>query len=266
VSLRLRIPAQLADWLGELRASDQPAADEVGAALVALMTAPQLPGPPLVAPCGADDPMPADLRAAVDLEYQHLLEELQQVRRQLAETQDSELAERSQRLQQAVDEFRTTKEVVMARLTAADAARGVEALLGEADTGADNARDRTVTEATEKLRQLIASARTLRRTIRAEAGADDLSAEPPPENVELLELRADPLGDDIRVVFALDPPGTATLLAALEGEEAITDYPGPCHEIRWHAAAGDPRRRLAARRRRAGRRRAGVRGRTRIPR
>jgi DNA-binding XRE family transcriptional regulator len=226
VSLRLRTPAQLADWLGELRASDQPAADEVGAALVALMTAVQLPGPPLVAPAGTDDSVATDdLRAAVDMEYQYLLDDMQGIRRRLAETRDGELAARSLRLQQAVDQFRTTKEAAKARFTAADAVRRVEALLGDTGTGQDDAgaSDRAVTDATEQLRALLAAARKLRRVIRAEARADEPSAAPPPEGADLLELRADPLGNDIRIVFAIEPPGTATLLAALEGPDAIAN-------------------------------------------
>ncbi len=41
---------------------------------------------------------------------------------------------------------------------------------------------------------------------------------------DLLELRADPLGADIRILFAVEPAGTATLLAALDGPDAIEDH------------------------------------------
>jgi hypothetical protein len=227
VSLRLRMPAQLTDWLGELRVSDQPAADEVGAAVVALISAPELPGPPRVAPAGTDDSVPAgDLSASVDREYQHMLDDIGPVRRRALVTHDSELTTRSFRLASSVEAFRSAKEVAKARLAAATAVRGIETLLGESGTEAGDAddADRPVTEAAEKLHQLIASARELRRTIRAEVRADGLSPEPLPDNPDLLELRADPLGTDIRILFAIEPPGTATLLAALEGPEAITDH------------------------------------------
>jgi hypothetical protein len=52
---RLRMPAEIADWLAGLASSEPEAAAEVGAALVALMGAATVPGPPLVT---AADPVP----------------------------------------------------------------------------------------------------------------------------------------------------------------------------------------------------------------
>ena len=40
----------------------------------------------------------------------------------------------------------------------------------------------------------------------------------------LLELRADPLGSEIRILLAVEPAGTVTLLAVLEGPEAASDH------------------------------------------
>jgi hypothetical protein len=56
-------------------------------------------------------------------------------------------------------------------------------------------------------------------------------AEPPPPRplaAELapgpLELRVDPLGSDIRILLAAEPADTVTLLAVLEGPEAVSDH------------------------------------------
>jgi nucleotide-binding universal stress UspA family protein len=40
----------------------------------------------------------------------------------------------------------------------------------------------------------------------------------------LLELRADPLGSDIRILFAVEPANTVTLLAVLEDPEAVSEH------------------------------------------
>lgn len=40
----------------------------------------------------------------------------------------------------------------------------------------------------------------------------------------LLELRADPLASDIRILLAVEPAGTVTVLAVLEGAEAASDH------------------------------------------
>jgi hypothetical protein len=51
------------------------------------------------------------------------------------------------------------------------------------------------------------------------------SPQPAPELVAgLLELRADPFGSDTRLLFGDEPAGTVTLLAALEGPEAVREH------------------------------------------
>ena len=40
----------------------------------------------------------------------------------------------------------------------------------------------------------------------------------------LLELRADPLGRDVRLLLAVEPAGTITLLAVLDGADAVAEY------------------------------------------
>jgi Helix-turn-helix domain len=58
-----------------------------------------------------------------------------------------------------------------------------------------------------------------------EPGAGRAGTSPPRADVlsapGLLELRADPLGTDIRLLFAVEPRGTITVLAVLEGEAAV---------------------------------------------
>ncbi len=161
MAYRLRMPAQLGEWLTELAGSEPAAAAEVGAALLALMHAEAIPGRPLVIdphepPRGfyPDLDVAMDPREALDYSYQQMLESLQKVRqeaagaattrqrieiqlgttgldpevraaleRQLAAAQDLEtrLGNRSQRLQLLVGRFRTDKETAKAVATAADA-------------------------------------------------------------------------------------------------------------------------------------------------
>src|ERR1700733_1697373 len=85
MAYRLRMPAEIGDWLAELAGAAPEAAAEVGAALLALMHANAIPGPPLV--IDPDEPVaaPVDLRESLDLTYQQLLENLQLVRREIAD-------------------------------------------------------------------------------------------------------------------------------------------------------------------------------------
>jgi hypothetical protein len=151
---RLRMPAQLGDWLAELQGSEPVAAAQVGAAIVALLDAAELPGPPLVT--GPSSPLPPDPRETLDCIYQDLLERLQRIRRGVADVatearraelrldelraepdhdpaelaalerevadaqhREEELTKRSRRLQARVDAFRIQKETIKASYTAA---------------------------------------------------------------------------------------------------------------------------------------------------
>jgi hypothetical protein len=155
------MPAQIGDWLADLAGSDAESAAEVGAALLALMTAGAIPGRPLV--IDPDEPRPSlypDLdqaagpREALDLSYQHMLESLQKIRREVADAAtnrhsieiqlgadnldqpmraalerqlaaarglETALMRPSQQLQRLVDRFRTAKETAKAVATAAEA-------------------------------------------------------------------------------------------------------------------------------------------------
>jgi phage shock protein A len=304
VSFGLRMSAEIGDWLAEVTAAEPVTAAEVGAALVVLTEANEVPGPPLVTDLAAEQATPAsdaaDPREAVDYAYQELLEALQHVRLEVAEAasyrattrvriqhfgdgrpdvieqlplseeelaeaarREEELTRRSIRLQSAVDAFRTAKETAKAMYTAAEASLRVQAAIVAAessgvfasDSGGSAAdaesavRDEEATEAElnealgaaeASLAATLAQARRTLRDIRTpeklegqQRDSDD-QAEDPREQAAagrddapvpgLFELRADPLGSDTRILFAIEPAGTATLLAVLDGEEAVHDH------------------------------------------
>jgi hypothetical protein len=301
VSYRLRMSAEIGDWLAETCAAEPVAAAELGAALVVLAEATELPGQPLVTDLAAErasaEAGVGDPREAVDVIYQELLEALGPVRRQAliaggqtatrrigirrfddgrppeqfsepltreqqaaADTRDKELIARWQRLQRKVDAFRTAKETAKAMYTAAEGSLRVHDAIAAAESSGDLAGpdagphsaapddDDEVAQLNEALSAAEANLRAtltqakrtlhdIRRASRksggqdhqddpagdaSEHGEDDDDAESPVPG--LLELRADPLGTDIRVLFAVEPPGTATLLAVLDGADAISDH------------------------------------------
>jgi len=118
---------------------------------------------------------------------------------------ESWLKVRHQRLQARIDAFRTRKELLTATYLAARA----EVLVDEevpAAAGSPEAASAAVT----RLRDAAAE-------IERELGRRAL-----PEG--LLELRPGAPGDgEIRLIFAVEPPGTALLVAVLEGREAARD-------------------------------------------
>src|SRR5215469_16930450 len=150
---RLRMSAELGDWLAELCTSQPASAVEVGAAVTAIMAAADPMSAALVS-----TPDPMDPREEVDYLYQAVLEALQHLRRTAAEVatarmgaerllaeagtdpppdpavqawlqqardkaqrREAGIAKRSQRLQAEVDRFRTAKETAKAMYTAAEA-------------------------------------------------------------------------------------------------------------------------------------------------
>lgn len=163
---RLRIPAQIGDWLAGLRESEPATAAQVGASLAALMAAADAPGPPLATPVDVD-PAPgpdADPRELVDYQYQQLLETLQRVRREVADAANQQwrlatqlevagldpamraalerqleaaskleplLSRRARRVQGLVDAFRIEKETAKAMVTAAEAQVRVDEAVAE---------------------------------------------------------------------------------------------------------------------------------------
>jgi phage shock protein A len=236
---QLLMSAELGDWLTELAAAEPTATAEVSAAVVAAMIAAD---PAALALVGVPALDPVDPREDGDRAYQELLEDLQQVRRGVAEVatarrrsadalaeaegqpgdvrtqlqlrlaeaehRERELTERSQRLQDEVDMVRIDKELAKAAYTAAEATLRVHAALAD-EPDAD--RDQQVVAAQDRLDAAAAALRQMR---------------PPavPAAAGLLELHADPLGRDVRLLLAVEPADTVTLLAVLDGATAIAEH------------------------------------------
>jgi DNA-binding XRE family transcriptional regulator len=253
MGFRLQMSAEIRDWLADLRDSDPPAAMLAGQALAALAEEGEGLGPPLVCPAGRAGP--EDLQEALDRRYQTWLESLTGMRRRVADAamlrkdieqqiaglqqqqqaagQADQLAElrrllpgvteaekrltaASQREQARVDAFRTRKEVLKAAYTAARAEYLIEEAAGQyaGEEGSGPAELSALTAgASGRLRDVTAE---IERELGHQAPAGDL-----------LDLRPGAPGDSgIRILFAAEPPGTALLIAVLEGHDAVRDdYP-----------------------------------------
>jgi hypothetical protein len=248
---RLQMSAEIRDWLADLRDSDTPAALLAGQALAALAEEGEDLGPPLV--CPVDRPGPEDLQGALDRHYQAWLESLTGMRRRVADAatlrrdieqqiaglqsqsagQADQLAElrrlltgvteaeerltvASQREQARADAFRTRKEVLKAAYTAARAEYLIQEAAGQhtGDEGIEPAELSALTAgASDRLRDVTAE---IERELGHQAPAGDL-----------LDLRPGaPRDSGIRILFAVEPPGTVLLIAVLEGQDAVRDdYP-----------------------------------------
>jgi hypothetical protein len=279
MSYRLRMSAEIGDWLTELGSSEGGVAAEVGAALAAAMDAVDVMGLALVTNLSEPHAVePGDRVAAVDAAYQDLLAWLQLLRREAAEAgsmatasrqritpagswpepwtddeiaqghrREAELIARSQRWQRRVDAFRIRKEAVKARYTAASAARDIQrAIIASAQPvgrvglelrGQPEVRDtseaeaelaaaeRELTTASAEVGDLLAESARLRHGILGGLSDDDRT----PDSLAgvtggLLEVRACPFAADVRLLCAVEPAGTLTLLAVLEGEPAISSH------------------------------------------
>jgi len=234
---RLQMSAEIHDWLADLRDSDPPAALLAGQALTALAEEGGGLGPPLVIP-PADRLRPEELPGALERRYRAWLESLQGMRRQLADTvtlrrdierqitelqalpaaaaddltaelqrlltgavnAEEQLTAASQRRQMQADAFRARKEALKA---AYEAARAMY-LIEEEDPGSPPAG------AAARLQDVIGQ---MEREIGQQGSAEGL-----------LDLRPGAPGDSgIRILFAVEPPGTALLIAVLEGHDAVRD-------------------------------------------
>jgi phage shock protein A len=276
---RLRMSAELGDWLAELCTSEPASAAEVGAAVTAIMDADDPTVMTLVGLPAADR---IDPREELDQLYQSVLEALQTVRRQAADAasaragaerllaeldsdpqpdlavqawlrrardkarrEEAEVTKRSQRLQAEVDRFRTAKETAKAMYTAAEASLrihdvvetvaaetvAVHRLAEPGDRPAQSEDDdlaelnRALEAAEANLQAVATEAYQTLRSLTDEAGQRPGQALTSAQPVAgLLELRADPLGRDVRLVLALEPADTVTLLAVLDGEDAIAEH------------------------------------------
>jgi phage shock protein A len=116
------------------------------------------------------------------------------------------LRTRLERLQRRTDEFRVRKELLKATYTAARAELQVQEELADPDA----ADQQATVDAVARLRDAAAQIER------------ELGRQPLPEG--LLEFRPGAPGDSqIRLIFAVEPAGTALLIAVLEGREAARD-------------------------------------------
>ena len=127
------------------------------------------------------------------------------------------LDQATQRLQDRADAWRVRKEVLKASYVAASgslSARKAIAALGLADDDSDR-QDEDSGQPVSR----VADARLAELTAQMER---ELGQQGRPEG--LMELRPGaPLRSDIRILFAVEPPGTALLIAVLQGREAVED-------------------------------------------
>jgi hypothetical protein len=236
---RLEMSAEIYEWLAELRDSDPPTAILAAQALTTLADSGDRLGPPLVtavAPRLSSD----ELESALDQHYQARLESMNAMRRRVAQAAtlrknielqltklerpsdsaglqerfaaamaaEERLTAESQREQMRVDAFRTRKEVLKAAYTAAEAAQLIEQAQ---DMGDDAVRPDDPAGGAARLDEIIGQ---IKQELDLEAPAEDL-----------MELRPGaPADSGIRILFAVEPPGTALLIAVLEGDDAVRDH------------------------------------------
>jgi hypothetical protein len=236
---RLKMSAEIYEWLTELRDSDPPAAALAAQALVALADGGNRLGPPLVIAVAARL-SPDDLKSALNQHYQARLESMTAMRRrvagaatlrkrlelQLTEPEppadpaglrerlaaareaEEQLTAESQREQMRLDAFRTKREILKGAYTAA----WTEQLIEQAqDLGDDAARPDDPAGVAGRLDEIIGQ---VEQELGPEASADGL-----------MELRPGaPADSGIRILFGVEPPGTALLIAVLEGADAVRDH------------------------------------------
>ena len=235
---QLKMSAEIYDWLAELRDSDPPTAILAAQALTVLADGGDRLGPPLVTAV-APRLSPDELASALDQHYQDQLESLTLMRRRVAqaatlrkniECQLTEpeppdpagLQERfaeamaaeerptaeSQREQMRLDAFRTRKEVLKAAHTAAQAVHLIEQAQAAVD---DPVRPDDPAGAAASLDEITSQ---IEQELGPEAPAGGL-----------MELRPGaPADSGIRILFGVEPPGTALLIAVLEGDDAVRDH------------------------------------------
>jgi hypothetical protein len=249
---RLVMSGDISDWLRELAADEPARARAVGAALVAVLDAPD----PASAPCVnslAESAAPAGPESLDDL-YQEALNALRVVRQEVANaatarssigqaiealadvtdygdvqarlarlrehmeaiTRREEAATAlSQRLQAQIDDFRTRKECVKASYTAAVGVLKVRRAISESPLSEINEAQSAVAAAEASVREAVRFGQAL--VVLAGGGR--------PAATGLFELQAGGYGDDeVRLMLAEHPPGTTLLLAVLHGSEAIESH------------------------------------------
>jgi len=153
---------------------------------------------------------------------------------------EARVARASQRIHAELDAFRSAIETAKARYLAADAslriAEIVETTGGKPDPDVAQRREdlRAAGERLRALRYPGVTSSVIRQLSEQTHTGDQAAAggaKPPPEPRHadepvpgLLQVRADPLGSDIRILLAAEPADTMTLLAVLEGPEAVIEH------------------------------------------
>ena len=140
---------------------------------------------------------------------------------------ERKLIDKSQRSQLLTDAFRTRKDTLRARHTAAGVelaiAEAAAAALGQAtgdqgEPGED--LDASVTAAADRLRDITGE---IEAELHGSPLAEDLSDLR--RSAGLMELRPGaPADSDVRILFGIEPAGTALLIAILEGYDAVRDH------------------------------------------
>jgi len=223
---RLQMSAEIYDWLADLRDSDPPAAELTARALAALADTGGYLGLPLVALVGGQL-RPDELPSALEWRYRAWLQSLTRLRLQVAaaatlrkdlerqlaqrETEPEQVTGLPERLAAAMEEEQRLIEACHQEQLQADTFRARKEVLKAS---------LAVTRVEQLLDPSGAAARFDEITSMIEP---DLDLEPPAEG--LLELRPGaPADSGIRILFAVEPPGTALLIAVLEGDDAIRDH------------------------------------------
>ncbi|HEX9065028.1 MAG TPA: DUF1349 domain-containing protein [Streptosporangiaceae bacterium] len=245
--------AEIRAWLDELQAGDPATAGAVGQALIALAELGPALGPPLVRPLPAAWSPGTDPREALDDAYSERLERTQVLRRGVAEAADvrtavqariaelatcaegsdpeaagatvresaelkalvpglnraeQRLTEASRRMQADTEWFRVRKETLKAAYTAAEAEREIAGLLRE--TGDGQPDELTAAEAAARMAETESQMSEL---LSGEAG--------PARLLELRPGRPGEPGNDVSLIFAVEPAGTALLISVVHGDDAL---------------------------------------------
>jgi hypothetical protein len=123
----------------------------------------------------------------------------------------------NQQLQARIDVFRTRKEVLKATYAAAQGALRVHEAIAASGLAGDDAGEQQ-----EDTGETISPAQAALADATAQMERE-LGQEGWPEG--LMELRPGaPVHSDIRILFAVEPPATALLIAVLEGHEVIEEH------------------------------------------
>src|SRR5215470_1814883 len=232
----LRMSGEIHDWLADLRDSDPLAATRVRGALIALMKEGAGLGDPLVA--STAESWPWVLSEALDRSYQERLDRLQVLRRGEADATalsrdiqdqirelESARAELDDGYRRALDAgnpqeaAQAVTELAAIQQQAAEVRRLLPGVMdaGRRLAGGDGPRPEDTGGEIGAARARLAD-----RTAQMER---ELGQEPWPEG--LMALRPGALSsDDICILFAVEPPGAALLIAVLEGLEVAADRYG----------------------------------------